>query len=238
MMNTATALPHGCTENLAPLVITFSGIDGAGKSSQIERLVSYLTDCGLQVSVVRFWEDVVLLRRMRESLGHALFKGDRGAGTPDKPVRRMDKNVKRGYMLPIRLFFCLLDTVGLALTTAKIRRRSDVDVIIFDRYIYDQIANLNITNRLIQFFARLLLRATPRPGAAYVLDAEPSLACVRKPEYPLDFVTTNRLNYRLVSATGGLTLIPPGTLEQVEQAIRCDLENRSHSPADPTGYHQ
>src|SRR5262249_46429181 len=41
-----------------PLLVSFSGIDGAGKTTQIERLTACFRRAGLRVSLVAYWENV------------------------------------------------------------------------------------------------------------------------------------------------------------------------------------
>jgi thymidylate kinase len=62
------------------------------------------------------------------------------------------------------------------------------DVVIFDRYIYDQIANIYSPSFAARSYARILLKQTPAPDLAFVLDASPTAAFARKPEYPLEFM--------------------------------------------------
>src|SRR5271157_4006264 len=88
-----------------PLLVSFSGIDGAGKSTQIESLRARLASIGLRVQLITFWEHVARLTWIREVTGHSLFKGDKGVGTPTKPVNRRDKNIRSWYMTLVR--FCL-----------------------------------------------------------------------------------------------------------------------------------
>jgi pantothenate kinase-related protein Tda10 len=85
-----------------PTLISFSGIDGAGKSTQIEALRARLKQAGLSTLSVIFWTDVARMTRLREVTGHTLFKGDKGVGTPAKPVSRRDKNVRSWYMTGAR----------------------------------------------------------------------------------------------------------------------------------------
>jgi thymidylate kinase len=170
------------SKSLGPLLVSFSGIDGAGKTTQIEKLNDWLRDAGLRVRLIRFWNDVATLRRLREALALALFKGEQGVGAPDRPVRRKDKNVQSWYMLPVRIVLCSLDSVALALLLARLRKRTDTDVIILDRYLYDQLANLDANSRLLRAYFRLLLGLVPRPDVAFLLDVEPVLAQVRKPQ--------------------------------------------------------
>ena len=75
-------------------LVSFSGLDGAGKTTQIENLRSYLESRGLRTSLLAFWDDVVVLSRYREGFVHKVFKSERGIGAPGKPVNRRDKNVR------------------------------------------------------------------------------------------------------------------------------------------------
>jgi thymidylate kinase len=209
-----------------PFLVSFSGIDGAGKTTQIEKLAAWLRNAGMCVTLVTYWDDVAALRRLREGLGHALFKGDEGVGTPAKPVRRRDKNVQSWYLLPARVSLCFLDALSLAFELARLKRKHDADVVIFDRYIYDQFANLDVSNRLVRACVRLLLHLVMQPNVAYLLDVDPVLARARKPEYPLEFLYSNRNSYLEVGKLTGMDVIPPGTLDEVEGNIRRELPRR------------
>jgi nucleoside-triphosphatase THEP1 len=79
--------------NRRTYLVSFSGIDGAGKSTQIEALRSRLEERGLKVLLVRFWDDIARLTGLREATGHRIFKGEKGVGTPSAPVNRRDKNI-------------------------------------------------------------------------------------------------------------------------------------------------
>lgn len=199
--------------------ISFSGIDGAGKSTQIDNLRTHLQQMGQRVQLVAFWNEVAKLTSIRESGGHALFKGDKGVGTPSAPVERRDKNVRSPLMTCLRLCFYLLDAVSLN-STVKRALRSNVDVVIFDRYIYDELANLPLQTRAVRAYIRLLLKLVPKPDVAYVLDADPVQARARKPEYPVEFLHDNRESYRALSdLVGGMILVLPMPIRDVEQEI-------------------
>ncbi len=198
---------------------SFSGIDGAGKSTQIESLRYYMEGLGLRVRVFQFWDDVASLTRFRESGAHALFKGDNGVGTPSAPINRRDKNVQSWPMTCVRLCIYLADAIS-AFIFVKRALRSGANVLIFDRYIYDELANLKLQNPILRAYARLIATLVPMPDIAFILDAEPPEARARKPEYPLDFLNKCRQSYLgLSDLIGGMTIIPPMPKQEVESEI-------------------
>lgn len=223
-MDSASIQWNRHTSAAQPILVSFSGIDGAGKTTQINNLIAWLNQAGLHVRLVAFWDDVATLRRLRETAGHALFKGEKGVGSPDKPVNRRDKNVQSWYMVPVRMALVALDAIGLALVVARIKRKQisgnrDADVVVFDRYLYDQLANLDLNKKVARLYVRLLLKLIPHPDIGYLLDADPILARARKPEYPLDFLLTNRARYLAISKMAGMKVIHAGTAEEVGKNV-------------------
>lgn len=205
--------------NGRPRWVSFSGIDGAGKSTQIETLRAAAEQAGMRVSIIRFWDDVARLTGLRESSGHTIFKGDKGIGSPEKPVNRRDKNVRSWPMACVRLFLYAIDCVSTRAAVAK-ALRSGAGLVIFDRYLYDELANLNLRNPLMRVYIRLMLAFAPRPDVCYILDADPVQARARKPEYPLDFIYINRQAYLDLSRiVGGMTVIAPGLIAEVKRDV-------------------
>jgi thymidylate kinase len=202
-----------------PISISFSGIDGAGKSTQIHALREALERAGMRVRIVAFWDEIAALTRLREGAGHRIFKGEKGVGSPEKPVNRRDKNVRAWPMALVRLGLYVLDALS---TRVQVRRalRSGAEAVIFDRYIYDQFANLNLRRALLRAYVRVVMRLVPRLDISYILDADPAAARARKPEYPLDFIQLNRQAYLdLADLLRGITVIPAGPVAEVHANI-------------------
>ena len=67
------------------ILISFSGLDGSGKSTQIANLREFLHSRGLTTHLLAFWDDVVVLSRYREGFVHKVYGSEKGIGAPDRP---------------------------------------------------------------------------------------------------------------------------------------------------------
>ncbi len=201
-----------------PVLITFSGMDGAGKSTQIENLCAWLEARGHLVHRLAFWDDAVVLCRWREEFVHKVFKSERGIGAPGKPVRRRDKNVRKWYLTPVRLGLYLLDAINLRRVLAR-ARCSGASLIVMDRYIYDELANLSPRNPLTAPFVRAVAALVPSPQIAFLVDADPEAAATRKPEYPVEFMRRCREAYLRLARIAPLHIVPPLPLEQAMRRV-------------------
>ena len=205
-------------------VISFSGIDGAGKTTQIEALRDYLRELGFRSALYTFWDNVVVFSSFREHMSFKAFKGDKGIGSADKPIVRRDKNVTSWYITAVRLFFYLLDTYSLRVAVSG---SSDLDFIIFDRYIYDELANLPLHRPAVRFYVSLILLLIPVPDIAFIVDADPEAAHGRKPEYPLEFVRKNREAYIALSQVAqNITVLAPLSPEETTSTIKESVKRR------------
>lgn len=201
------------------LLITFSGIDGAGKSTQIAKLTDYLTAQSIPVRNMAFWDDVVLFRSARSGFSRRVLQSDGTIGTPERPAQRNDKNTQFWPLLIGRSLLHIFDVLHLRRVVRRALKENTGGVIIFDRYIYDQLAALPLQRWLVRAYAALLLRIAPPPDLAYLLDAIPETARARKPEYPLDFMRKYRRSYLQLQKMAGLELIPAAEPDHVYLAI-------------------
>lgn len=217
------------TSKRRQLLVSFSGMDGAGKSTQIANVHTAVERSGGRVILRAFWDDVVVGTGFREDFSHKVLKSEKGIGAPGKPVERRDKNVRSWYLNLARYAMYFADALNLARVVRRVRK-AGADVIIFDRYIYDQLANLPLNNPFARAYIALVKLVIPRPDAIFFLDADPVAARARKPEYPVAFLEQNRRAYlRLAELIGGVTVIPPLPLDEALQ--RVDSEFAKAYPA-------
>lgn len=202
-----------------PILVSFSGLDGAGKTTQIRALCETIDQLGLASVLITFWDDVVVGSHVREHFVHRVLGSERGVGAPGRPVLRRDKNISTIGLTVMRHLLYLADSVSLRIMVYRASRRNPA-VIVVDRYIYDELVNLSLGNRFSAVYARLLASVAPRPQLAFLLDTDPAQARARKPEYPLEFMYRSRRSYfRLVQLLGTITVIPALDIEDAKRAV-------------------
>lgn len=216
-------------KRLKPMLVSFSGLDGSGKTTQIAHARDVLVCRGRRVTLLAFWDDVVVGKSYREQFVHRVYGSEKGVGSPERPVERQDKNVRAWYLTIVRHVLYLTDAINLRRVIHRAWRRG-ADVILFDRYVYDELANLPLDNRLSQGFVHFVDRMVPRPNLALLLDADPEAARARKPEYPLEFMRKCRRAYfNLAQLLGNLTIIPPLPLTEARHEVELALIRKIQS---------
>ena len=187
---------------------------------QIECTSAHLIRQGYRVARVRFWEDVAFMSKLRAGVSLAVLQKQR---TPHQPSPlRNDKNVRPWYLMLVRAIFYLLDALRLRRVVSHLRA-GDNDFVIFDRFLYDQLALLHSPRWLGRAYIRLLVGLAPKPELAFILDALPDEAFTRKPEYPLAFLHSYRSAFLGLSEfVPRLVVIAPSSVDNVRRVICSD----------------
>jgi hypothetical protein len=189
------------------LLITFSGLDGAGKSTLIEWLRASLERDGRPVTVfhmndhiglyayARFVRDRLLrLGRTTDAVDAAsmcVHPSTRGAAPGF--IRRVRNAIL--WNKPLRRFIYPIDLAVFACYRfyhEKLHRR----VLIMDRYFYDTL--VDVSDGKSWFWIRLLERITPTPEVSVYLDVTPEESFERKGEYDVEYLRRRWVAYRTV----------------------------------------
>jgi thymidylate kinase len=186
-------------------VVSLSGLDGAGKSSQTKALQETLEALG--VDVVVDWMPLGhspryrTIRLLRTSVNAALRLGRRVRGSkaslpraeaaaangmptsPAKALRQRSNAVTHGWATVVALHQALQHR------KSTLRHLGSGKVVIFDRYTLDAAAQLRYfygSHHAFRFQKWLVQRVSPRARRSYFLEVRPETAFARK-EHHYDF---------------------------------------------------
>jgi hypothetical protein len=202
------------------VLITFSGLDGAGKSTLIEWLRASLEREGRAVAVLHMNDDVgvyAYVRRARDLVFRLL-----GRPVPQpqtSPATGSLRGLRNALVWSDLIRRCLypVDLVIFAmyrLVVEKLAKR----VFIMDRYFYDTLVDLSEGDH--RRGNRLLKRLTPTPDVPVLLDVPPERAFGRKGEHGLNHLRQRWSAYQTVmSWVPSSVSLPNVQLEQAKAAL-------------------
>jgi thymidylate kinase len=219
------------------LVISFSGLDGAGKSTLIAWLRSELERRHRPVTVLHMTDGVgayALLRAARDGVRRLMGSGNGGepprprwAGRPrapglrgllgrirdaivwSKPLRRALYPVDLAIFLAIRFY------------VATVRRR----VLVTDRYFYDALVDVADDGRW--FWVRLLEHLTPQPDIPVFLDVSPEESYARKGEYSVAYLARRSAAYQAIALlVPSAIVLPNSDLGATRRTLERAVEER------------
>jgi thymidylate kinase len=209
------------------MLITISGLDGAGKSTLIAWLGRELERRHQSIRVLHMNDDVGVyawLRRLRDRIRRNGASRQRppspSAEENDTPLLRKIRNAVvwskaiRRALYPIDLVIFL----GYRLYFEKIRGC----VLLMDRYFYDTL--VDVADEGGWTWVRLLERVTPTPNVPVFLEVGPEEAYARKGEYSVDYLRRRAVAYRRVAPLVPAAIVIPNhdldaTRAAIEQAV-------------------
>jgi len=201
------------------MLITFSGLDGSGKSTLVDCLKEMLEKDNRNVAVSHMNYDIGLYSALRflarktmgGSGGHA--NGEPGENhAPREPAyegRFRTRGAKLRYKLVwnkgLRVLIYPLDVL-IFLCYRFYIEKVNKQVLIMDRYFYDTLVDVTGARRSLRL--RFLSWLTPTPNLRVYLDVSPETAFTRKHEYSVDYLNRRRFSYqKLMSGLPGVLVL-------------------------------
>lgn len=193
------------------MLITFSGLDGAGKTTLIGKLNRTLRFWGYSVAVLTMYDHIgvyAFVRYLRDTssrLATKLVQASQDADVdpaglsrpakssePSMVTRLILRVARNAYMRRIVNIIDLCLFPFYRLYFEKWRRR----VLILDRYFYDSLAD--VADGRNWLYIRLFLKLVPNPDLPVFVDVCPEKAYARKGEYSVKYLTKRRGFYQKI----------------------------------------
>lgn len=226
------------------MIITFSGLDGAGKSTLIGELRKSLEQSGRKTVVRSMYDEIsfyAVLRRLRDWIKGVPPSKDR-TPPPSNTFNLIPNSFKpdvsdkkSGAAKAVYGFFRSRFTRGLMLYADLIviwlyrlwDEALNGRVLITDRFVYDSIADILDRDAPSSMPPPGLLFLAPRPRAPIFVDVPAQVAFDRKAEYPLDYLEWRRNAYAGIFSRLKNPLVIDNTrpLESNVMAIRNRIQN-------------
>jgi thymidylate kinase len=194
-----------------PAIVALSGLDGAGKSFQAQRLADELERLGIDAAViwpaaanVMFQANPALKRGLRRVL--AALGRSSPSDHPGDPAQEPLPSQAAPVAHALALVVAIVQAWSFRRGGRRIAR--GVDVVIYDRYALDSVVYVRHRwgqGRPLRLQSRLIQSLSRRPAVAFLLDVAPEVAYERKHDFPLDDLRARGVLYRELHATLGVT---------------------------------
>jgi thymidylate kinase len=197
------------------MLVTLSGLDGAGKTALIHRLAPALKQQGHSVVLLTMYDHVgvyatvrALLRRFKTAFhDEALPPTSTGQLADDASGNGKGWSLKRlSRSTIVKRAILPFDIVVFSFMRLYLERFKG-KIIILDRYFYDSIAD--VTAKAPWATVRALLALVPAASLPVFVDVSPQEAYDRKGEYPVAYMERRRKQYQRIfgHVANSLTLV-------------------------------
>ncbi len=181
-------LMGGRPRRVRPALVTFSGLDGSGKSTQVSHLQENLRAVG--VTSERQWAGFKSARLVRRKLPFLDRTGPGQTRDPLMPSAVLDSPVGRQAWL-----YLVVGVNTLHLWRLVLRRRPGVAVLIFDRFAPDTTVKLDLHYLRsrgvdVQRQRRLFTAIAPKPDVSFFVNVDPAVAYGRRQEQTPEELTS------------------------------------------------
>jgi len=203
-------------------IITISGVDGSGKSTQIKLLQNYLESQQKRVFYFHAIEFGIATKLAQFKKKYCLIckiKGMCDVKSESNPQSVTEANFLQVFL---RRIFLLIDLMRFKSLRNKLHNKN-FDYILSDRYFYDTIININYLSRKDKILP--CEKLIPEPDKSFLLEINPQqiMQRERKPDQGLEYLQKKTILFKEKIADWNLQVIDGN---QAKEVISAEIKNK------------
>ena len=202
------------------MIISFSGLDGSGKTTQADHAVGYLEEKGFPCGKRHAVKGTLAYFINHKIVGKVSPSSKKGF---EEGLRDKQNTEKHSFLSAVKRFFMLLDMVYFRLRYASYKG-SKSKTLICDRYFYDENVQGAYLETRHSFYNRLYKKMLIKPDLAFFFKTDPEKAYTRKTEYDFTYFSVKNGLYEVLAQEGVFTVIPEDNIDGVWGKVAGSLD--------------
>jgi len=199
------------------MIISFSGVDGSGKSTCAQWTREFLEALGFKVIVSHFFRFSLYFQVGRILRFFSARRADRLVENQYSKEKR--KTSANKLLLMVRVVCFVFDSIVFRVIFLNFYKKDEIYYVL-DRFFMDQVVQLSyldaISNRLFIF----LLGHSALSDIPFLLKIDPREAMRRKPEFPSEYFERKSYLYSFLAADDKVITIENQDREKTQRKIR------------------
>lgn len=202
------------------MIISFSGLDGSGKTTHVDHAVRFLNSRGFLSKKRHAVKGTLAYYINHKIVGKISPSSKKGF---EEGLRENGKATKHSLLSAVKRFFMIIDMAYFRIRYAPYKGNKD-KTLICDRYFYDENVQGEYLKTKNSFYEKMYAKMLIKPDLALFFETDPEKAYMRKKEYDPEYFRTKTKLYDDLAKKGIFTVISEGALDEIWDKVADNLD--------------
>lgn len=205
------------------MIITFSGLDGTGKTTYAEMVADRMRKRGKKCRRFHAIRDSLSYFFTHKIVGGVSEKAKQAA---ESGLRDKGGRFTSGILAFVKKGFLLVDILLFNICYGWLKGKEN-DILVADRYFYDELVQARYLGIAGRLFSLVYEKLIINPDVAFFVELTPEKAYGRKNEYDIEYFKAKSPIYGDTCKGRGFRIIPDVSLSEAELLIKEEIDGRS-----------